>query len=339
MAAFPNVRWSTVADDLGLLHLLVECTGQLCGAVASAFDIDNGMHRSGIEPGSAAVELYRKIATLLGLEPGGLHVYDGHIRDLGSGRRERQISAERSAAGRCIATSNLLAHGCPVPRVVAGGSGSFPVHARRSDLNAALEPACFGTSTTARSSRNPTSCSPPAAGPGGEQTGGNRLCVDLGYKAVSPDNPLSAGGILNLSAAKVLNHSEEHLALETSEAELRRGRSALWRAVSRLPDRRLLPGSGRRGRRPGRPALADRGPRRAIDLLKSAPSNAFAMMTSSAPSFDRHSAIGRDAGWRTVAGHVDRCLVGATGIGKTQLGLQFAQAGAARRGGGASCST
>jgi D-serine deaminase-like pyridoxal phosphate-dependent protein len=49
--------------------------------------------------------------------------------------------------------------------------------------------------------------------------GAGRLCVDLGYKAVSPDNPHPRVEFLNLAGSKVVNHSEEHLALETDQAD------------------------------------------------------------------------------------------------------------------------
>ena len=46
----------------------------------------------------------------------------------------------------------------------------------------------------------------------------NRLCLDLGYKAVSPDNPDPRVHLLDLPDAKTVVHSEEHLAIESSRA-------------------------------------------------------------------------------------------------------------------------
>ena len=46
----------------------------------------------------------------------------------------------------------------------------------------------------------------------------NRLCLDLGYKAVSPDNPDPRVHLLDLPDAKALVHSEEHLVVESPRA-------------------------------------------------------------------------------------------------------------------------
>jgi D-serine deaminase-like pyridoxal phosphate-dependent protein len=216
-AAFPGTRWSTVADEASLIHSLSGACAGTGARLQVLLDIDNGMHRSGIEPGPAAVELYRQIARLPGLEPGGLHVYDGHLRDLDLAVRTENV--RRAFAPVDALRMQLLASGCAVPRIVAGGSGSFPIHAQRPDLECSPGTCVFwdinyrtkfpeldflfAALVLARVVSKP---------------GPNRLCVDLGYKAVSPDNPHPRVQFLNLSDAKVVNHSEEHLALETDEA-------------------------------------------------------------------------------------------------------------------------
>jgi D-serine deaminase-like pyridoxal phosphate-dependent protein len=216
--AFPTITWSTVADDLGLLHSLSRAFASAGVRLQVLLDIDNGMHRSGIEPGPAAVELYRQIAKLPGLEPGGLHVYDGHIRDLDLAVRAANI--HRAFEPIDELRKQLTDQGCAVPRVVAGGSGSFPVHARRSDLECSPGTGVFWDLNYR--SKFPESDFLYAAlllARVISKPGPNRLCVDLGYKAVSPDNPYPRVEFLNLSAASVLNHSEEHLALETDDAD------------------------------------------------------------------------------------------------------------------------
>ena len=49
--------------------------------------------------------------------------------------------------------------------------------------------------------------------------GPNRLTIDLGYKAVSGDQPAGRRcHVLNISDAKEIAHSEEHLVIETTRA-------------------------------------------------------------------------------------------------------------------------
>ena len=47
----------------------------------------------------------------------------------------------------------------------------------------------------------------------------NRLCLDLGHKAVASEMPHPRGVFLDLDDAKPVVHSEEHLVIETSRAD------------------------------------------------------------------------------------------------------------------------
>jgi D-serine deaminase-like pyridoxal phosphate-dependent protein len=48
--------------------------------------------------------------------------------------------------------------------------------------------------------------------------GGNRLCLDLGHKAIASENPHPRVVFLNLPDAQAISHSEEHLVVETERA-------------------------------------------------------------------------------------------------------------------------
>jgi D-serine deaminase-like pyridoxal phosphate-dependent protein len=48
--------------------------------------------------------------------------------------------------------------------------------------------------------------------------GPNRLCLDLGHKAIASEMPQPRVEFLNLEDAKFVTHSEEHLVVETSRA-------------------------------------------------------------------------------------------------------------------------
>jgi D-threonine aldolase len=49
--------------------------------------------------------------------------------------------------------------------------------------------------------------------------GRGRLCLDLGHKAVGSEMPQPRVHLLELPGARVVMQSEEHLVVETSEAE------------------------------------------------------------------------------------------------------------------------
>ncbi|HEX3659515.1 MAG TPA: D-TA family PLP-dependent enzyme [Pirellulales bacterium] len=216
-AAFPEVRFSTVADDAGLVRLLSEAASRAGTRFSVLLDIDNGMHRSGIEPGPAAVELYRLIAQLPGLVPGGLHVYDGHLRDLDFEARAKRV--RDSFVPVDALKAELLKAGMSVPRIVAGGSGSFAVHAQRPDVECSPGTGVFwDLNYRAKFPELDFLYAALLLGRVVSKPGENRLCLDLGYKAVSPDNPQPRLALLEMRSVEVVNHSEEHLAVETPDA-------------------------------------------------------------------------------------------------------------------------
>jgi D-serine deaminase-like pyridoxal phosphate-dependent protein len=163
------------------------------------------------------VALYRLIASLPGLKPGGLHIYDGHIRAIDV--RERTDLAAAAFAGADGLKRALVAEGLPVPRMVAGGTPTFAIHAKREDLECSPGTCVFWDHSYGTKFDDlqflPAALlvtrvvSRPAA---------NRVCLDLGFKAVSPDNADPRVFLLDLPDAKAVVHSEEHLAVESPAA-------------------------------------------------------------------------------------------------------------------------
>ena len=215
--AYPSTRFSTIADNSPVLR---EISADLTAAARSVdvlLDIDNGMGRCGIAPGPEAIELYELLSNLPGVRPGGLHVYDGHIRE--NDLTERTAACEAAFKPVDRFRQELLQRGLSVPRVVAGGTPTFPIHAKQPDREV-----------------SPGTCVFWDAGYGGRfgdmsflpaavvlsrvisKPGPNRLCLDLGYKAVAADAPDPRVVWLDLPDAKTVVHSEEHLAVTTARA-------------------------------------------------------------------------------------------------------------------------
>ncbi|MBS0210691.1 MAG: D-TA family PLP-dependent enzyme [Planctomycetes bacterium] len=220
---FPDTRWSVTFDNLEQMLALDEAAAPVSGRIEMLLDLDVGMHRTGVAPDETAVAWYRRLAEARHVRPGGLHLYDGHIR-------QRDVAERRAAVDEAFAPvaelrTFLKSQSLPVPRVVAGGSFSFPIHAHRADVE--LSP---GTTTfwdrgyginipdlpfepavmllTRVVSRQP----------------GNQLCLDLGYKAVSADQADGRVYFPDLPDARMVGHSEEHLVVESAAgANLRVG--------------------------------------------------------------------------------------------------------------------
>lgn len=215
---FPDVRLAVTADHAGPIAELGRATNAAGLTIGVLLDLDTGQHRTGVPVGPRAEELYRLIVATEGLEPAGLHLYDGqnHQTDL----------AERAAAvDACwlpVATlrDQLVRNGWRVPRIVAGGTGSFPLFAKKNDPALELSPGTCVFQDAGYGAMFPDLHFSPAAllltrvisRPTSE-----RVTFDLGYKAVASDPP--AGRRLtfpNLPDAKEVLQNEEHLVIETA---------------------------------------------------------------------------------------------------------------------------
>jgi D-serine deaminase-like pyridoxal phosphate-dependent protein len=176
------------------------------------------MNRTGIEPGPEAIRLYRLMCARPGIRAGGLHVYDGHIHDHDLAERTRVCDAEFEPVQAMI--DALRKAGAPVPAVVVGGTPTFPVLARRADVE--LSPGTTLLWDYGYSSSFPDLdflhaavlvtrvVSKPA---------GRRVCLDLGTKALASEMPQPRVSLLGLSAYTIVAHNEEHLVIETPDAD------------------------------------------------------------------------------------------------------------------------
>jgi D-serine deaminase-like pyridoxal phosphate-dependent protein len=217
MKSFPAIRFATIADDAEAIRVLSKAASEASLTLDLLLDIDCGQHRSGVTPGPKAVELYRLVAGQPGLRPAGLHVYDGHISDPGLAVRMKACEAAfapTKALRQELAQANL-----PVPTIVAGGTPTFPMHARRGDVE--CSPGTCILWDHGYATKLPDLPFQPAAlvlTRVISKPGANLLCLDLGHKAIASENPHPRVNLLNLPDAKAVGHSEEHLVIETARA-------------------------------------------------------------------------------------------------------------------------
>lgn len=183
-------------------------------------DIDTGMHRTGLAVGPAARMLYEQIAATPGLVPGGLHVYDGQNHQAAVAERRAAVQAgwEAVAAFR----DQLAAAGLPVPRIVAGGTGTFPVYAAIDDPTLELSPGTCVFHDAGYTAAYPDLHFQIAAvllTRVISRPGPDRLTVDLGYKACASDPPAGQRLVFpELPEAEQVLQNEEHLVLQAPRA-------------------------------------------------------------------------------------------------------------------------
>lgn len=214
---FPATKFATVVDDASAAQALSKAAGAAKLTVEVFLDIDCGMHRTGVLPGPTAVELYRLINTLPALKPGGLHAYDGHIHDKELATRTQRV--EEAYAPVTALRQELINLGLPVPRYIASGTPTFPVHAQRGEVECSpgtcvLWDAGYGTKCPDLDFLHAALVLTRVVSKPGE----NRLTLDLGHKAIAAENPHPRVIFRNLPDAKAVMHSEEHLVVETAHA-------------------------------------------------------------------------------------------------------------------------
>lgn len=230
---YPRTRFSVIADNAAAIRALAatiqdeaitaaefaQADQQPSGAPLEVLlDLDVGMGRSGVVPGPLVIELYSLLARLPGIAPGGLHVYDGHLRDPNFQQRCQQV--QHAMAQVDALRARLLAAGLPVPRVVAGGTPTFPVHALRDDVELGPGTAVYwDASYTEKLPDMDYLNAAMLLGRVISKPSLERLCLDLGYKAVSPDNPDPRVTFPDIPDARMVVHSEEHLTILTSRAD------------------------------------------------------------------------------------------------------------------------
>jgi D-serine deaminase-like pyridoxal phosphate-dependent protein len=238
---YPHSNFSVIADHAAGIQQLSEALKKAGQQVEVLLDLDVGQHRTGIATGSAGRQLYEMLARLSGLRPGGLHVYDGHNHQ--HPLEERKAAVQKLLEPVLEFRDNLTKAGLSVPRIVLGGTPTFPVFAALEIAGAECSPGTCVLNdfnygrwfqdlsefshaalllTRVISRPTPT-----------------RVTFDLGYKAVASDPPAGKRCVLwfpngtsrsrmefgnenatgNEIAGEHVLHNEEHLVVETPWAE------------------------------------------------------------------------------------------------------------------------
>ena len=214
---YPATRFSAVVDDEGAIRALSAARVRLPARSKYCSISTWGCTARALPLAPRRCTCTSSMATLPGLAPAGLHAYDGHIRAAAFADRAEETA--QAFAGVAEFHQQLVAAGLHVPKIVGGGTPTFPIHARHVDYECSPGTTVFWDHSYGTRYLDleflPAALvitrviSRPAA---------NRLCLDLGYKAVSPDNAEKRVHLLDLPDARPVVHSEEHLVVEDAGA-------------------------------------------------------------------------------------------------------------------------
>jgi D-threonine aldolase len=218
MKTYPKTRFSALVDHPKALVALGKTMTEQALTLDALIDLDVGQHRTGIAAGDGAAALYEQIAKTPGLRADGFHAYDGHNHQ--ESAAERQASIEALLAPIFEMRKKVEARGIPVPRLVCGGTPSFPIWAKMSFPGMELSPGTFVLHDHSYGSRYADLAGfVPAAllvTRVVSRPTPNRVTLDLGSKAVASDPPAGKRCILlNVPEYTAVLQSEEHLVIET----------------------------------------------------------------------------------------------------------------------------
>jgi len=183
-------------------------------------DVNVGQNRTGVAIGPEAEALYARLCQTPGIRPGGLHVYDGHQHQ--ASREERALAVDREWDKVVVFRDKLLQQGFPIPRIVCGGTGSFPIYAAKDDPRIELSPGTCVFNDAGYTAAFPDLQFTPAVTILTRVVSRplpDRITLDLGYKAVASDPPAGKRVVvLDLPEAEQVLQNEEHLVLQTPRA-------------------------------------------------------------------------------------------------------------------------
>ena len=217
---YPQTIFRLMVDHPDVAKALSAGLALLEKPVAVLVDLDVGMGRTGIAPGDEAFALYELIAGLPNFVPDGLSAYDGHIND--PDLEVRRTRASEGLARTLDLRDRLESNGFDVPRLVLGGTPTFPIHAQVQEPGVECSPGTTTLYDHSYASKYRDLPFVPAAlvltrvisqpRPG-------RLSLDLGHKAVAGDPPVGQRvQLLDVPEVTFVGHSEEHLVIDTPAA-------------------------------------------------------------------------------------------------------------------------
>jgi D-serine deaminase-like pyridoxal phosphate-dependent protein len=218
--AYPETQFSTLADHPAGVEMLSRAMKNHAANLEVLIDLDVGQHRTGIEPREAAARLYEQIGRAPGLQPGGLHVYDGHNHQPDPSERAAAVRSQMESVLKL--RDQLIARKLPVPRLVCGCTPTFPVYASLDLAGLECAPGTCLLHDHGYGSKFPDLPFTPAAlllTRVVSRPLANRVTLDLGYKALASDPPVASRGLLiDVPDARIVLQNEEHMVIETTAA-------------------------------------------------------------------------------------------------------------------------
>ncbi|WP_264535370.1 D-TA family PLP-dependent enzyme [Flavobacterium sp. N1736] len=210
---YPNINFSTIVDNLESAKALHEIAKKNNLILTIYLDLNSGMNRTGISIHKDWSILIDEIAALKNMHFAGIHIYDGHLKGDAEERTTITSNIFFSINEHLQTIQKKLGYDL---KIVAGGSNTFPFYATQKNVE--CSPGTFVFWDSNYQIHLPEQEFKPAlviVGTIISKPTNTTICIDIGYKAVSSENPIDKRlVILNDENLIPISHSEEHLIVE-----------------------------------------------------------------------------------------------------------------------------
>lgn len=215
---YPESIFSTIVDNEYSLNEINNRAIEEKISVSIWLDINNGMNRTGVEPNNEACSIFQKISSASNLIAKGLHVYDGHIRE--SDYSKRKQVCDNAFSHVLDLKKNIEKKGILIDKIVAGGTPTFPIHAKRENVEVSpgtslLWDDRYGTAFEDLKFIH----SAVLIGSIISKPSKDLICINLGHKSVASEMDFPRLSFLNLKNTEQIGHSEEHLVVKCNESD------------------------------------------------------------------------------------------------------------------------
>jgi D-serine deaminase-like pyridoxal phosphate-dependent protein len=202
--------FSTIVDDADAMKAVASQVGRRGRPIHIYVDVDCGMGRTGIEFGDGLGRLRQDIEQRDDAVFSGLHVYDGHLHDPAVQVRQKTLESIIQQVQEHVASHGRVA-------VVGGGSPTFGLWATGTDWQCSPGTCLLWDIGYGQKFEDlPFSLAAAVLTRVISKPGRDRLCLDLGYKAVAAEMPLEQRVHFPLlHDVDWVSQSEEHLVVSS----------------------------------------------------------------------------------------------------------------------------
>jgi D-serine deaminase-like pyridoxal phosphate-dependent protein len=215
--SYPDTKFSCLVDNIEAAIEISAAATKNKVNVHVFIDLNVGMNRTGIAPGKQALQLYADCALLPGIKPVGLHAYDGHLHIADWDERQKLCDGCFEPVIKLQAELEKLGYTQPV--IIAGGSPSFPIHAKRKNIE--CSPGTFVYWDKGYQDELPEQPFLTAALVVSRVISlpdETKICLDLGHKSIASEKELKQRVyFLNAPDLIITGHSEEHLVADAGK--------------------------------------------------------------------------------------------------------------------------